>query len=75
MYRESCRNYKQALEQAKSEYHKAQIDDCEQGKLFQLVDKMMASKSEKILPAHSSAKELADNFSDFFRDKIKKVKS
>ena len=51
VYREACHDYKLALEQTKSEYHKAQIDDCELGKLFQLVDKMMASKPKKILPA------------------------
>ena len=36
---------------------------------------MMASKPKKILPAHDSAKELADNFSNFFREKITKVKN
>ena len=75
VYREACRDYKLALEQAKLEYRKAQIDDFQQGKLFQLVDTMMASKPKKILPAHNSAKELVDIFSNFFREKVTKVKN
>ncbi len=35
---------------------------------------MLAAKPAKVLPAHDSEKDLAENFSQFFSDKVKEVK-
>ena len=74
MYQEECHQYKRALDQAKTDYHKAQVSDCEQGKLFHVIDKLSAAKPAKVLPSHDSAHDLAGDFSMFFNDKIRKVK-
>jgi hypothetical protein len=74
MYHEECQQYKSALDKAKTDYHKAQISDCEQGKLFRVINKMSAAKPMKVLPSHESANDLASDFSKFFHEKIRKVK-
>ena len=75
LYQEECHKYKEALETAKTDHHRAQIKDCEQGKLFQLVDKLSVAKAAKVLPLHESARNLACEFSTFFNEKITKVKA
>ncbi len=75
--RDVCVAYKQSLEQAKdwtSSFpgHRSQIENCKQGKLFHL--RILAAKPALVLPAHDSEKQVPENFSQFFSDKVKKVK-
>ena len=74
LYHEECRKYNSSLEKSKTDYHRAQVSDCEQGKLFNFIDKLSAAKPAKILPLHDSASDLAHQFSEFFCEKTKKVR-
>ena len=74
MYQEECCQNKIVLDKANTDYHKAQVSECEQGKLFCVIEKMSAAKPAKVLPSHESAHDLAGDFSMFFDNKIRKVK-
>jgi hypothetical protein len=74
IYHDECKRYKDLLEKSKTAYHKSQVDECDQGKLFQLIDSFVSSANKKVLPTHESSEDLACQFSEFFNDKIKRVK-
>ena len=63
---EECRKYKSSLEKTKTDYHRAQVTD--------FIDKLSAAKLAKVLPLYESASDLACIFSEFFQEKIQKVK-
>ena len=54
VFREECIKYKQALTEAKSEYHRSQIAECDSRQLFRLVNKLSVYKPSKALPSHDS---------------------
>ena len=74
IYREQCKKYSAMLEEAKSNYHKLQLKDCDQKQLFRKVDKMCSAGSDKTLPSHDNAAKLTNEFAEFFADKIGKVR-
>ena len=55
------------------DYHKAQVSDCGQGKLFHVIDKLSAAKPAKVPPSHDFAHVLAGDFSMFFNENNRKV--
>ena len=65
IYTEQCNKYRQMLEQAKSDYHRAQIAECNDRQLFKLVDRLSKPASAPVLPDQKCKKELANDFSDF----------
>ena len=73
VFREECIKYKQALTEAKSEYHRSQIAECDSRQLFRLVNKLSVYKPSKALPSYDSKKTLANRFSKFFDEKIRKI--
>ena len=68
--------YHRLLDKAKTEYHKSSFKDCSTRELFQKFQKLSTSSSEKILPTTEGISncQLAENFSEFFKDKIKKIR-
>ncbi|XP_072015955.1 uncharacterized protein [Amphiura filiformis] len=65
-YRDQCKKYSAKLEEAKSNYHKLQLKDCDQKQLFRQVDKMCSTGSNRTLPSHDSTEKLANDFAEFF---------
>ncbi|XP_071959538.1 uncharacterized protein [Antedon mediterranea] len=74
LYHSECNTYKQLLEKSKTDFHRCQVSKCEQGKLFNLIDNLTSANHKQILPLHESSDDMACQFSEFFRDKIHKVK-
>ena len=74
-FREQCRHYKNVLDGAKTDYHCAQISACDTRQMFKLVNKLTVYKPAKALPSHSSKKDLANRFSKFFDQKIRRIRN
>ena len=74
MYRERCRIYTDALNSAKRDYYKAKISGSDQNQLFRLIDGLFKVKSVPPLPSHKCPKTLAEDFSNFFHNKIRLLK-
>ena len=70
LYQDSCQKYKDLLDAAKSGYHRSKLSDCGQRQLFRVVDNMCSASSAKVLPTRESAEDLANEFVNFFRNKI-----
>ena len=51
------------------------LSNLDHRQLFREVDKLSSSKSVKLLPPHESDEQLANDFVDFFREKIERVKN
>ena len=62
------------LEDAKTEYHRAQIADCNSKQLFRTIDKLCGFKANSTLPS-GDAQNIADDFGDYFSGKITKLRS
>ena len=73
-FRDQCRQYKKDLDNAKTEYHCAQISACDTRQLFRLVNQLSVHKPSKELPSHNSKKDLANRFSKFFNQKIRNIR-
>ena len=74
IYKTECKKYLELIDNAKSKHHESQFQNCDQKQLFKAVDKLCSGSSEKILPSHVDAEQLANDFATFFEDKIKKVR-
>ena len=60
----------------KHTHHCAQIAACDTRQMFKLVSRLTVYKIAKALPSsHSSKKDLANRFSKFFDQKIKKIRN
>ena len=66
---------KMALEKQRN-YFTKRIDDAGscQKTLFKLANDLLDKSSERVLPTHSDPKELANNFNDFYINKVQKIK-
>ena len=42
--------------------------------LFKVANELLGKKQEQILPIHADAKELADEFNNYYINKIKKIR-
>jgi hypothetical protein len=73
LYQEQCRRYKDLLDAAKTSYHRSQLADCDHRQLFRAVDKLCSANTSKKLPSHDDSAQLANDFANFFVDKIDKV--
>ena len=74
MYREHCRLYTDAIKSAKMNYYKAKISESDQRQLFSLIDALFKVKTVPPLTSHESTKRLAEDFTDFFANKIQDLK-
>ncbi|XP_072041159.1 uncharacterized protein [Amphiura filiformis] len=73
-FRNQCRQYKKDLDNAKTEYHCAQISACDTRQMFKLVNQLSVHKPSKALPSHNSKKNLANRFSEYFDQKIRNIR-
>jgi hypothetical protein len=60
----------------KTAYYHNEIERCngDQKQLYKLVNKMTRGHQERPLPEHNSKQELADNFGEFFKDKVDNIR-
>jgi hypothetical protein len=64
------------IKSAKESYYSQMIADSnDQKTLFKVVEKITHKKSETILPEHTSPQQLANQFGEFFTEKIKKIRT
>ena len=64
------------LDNAKSEYVRSTIENNihDERYLFKTLNKVMHRKRENPMPDHASPKALANEFSDYFRSKVSKIR-
>ena len=73
-FRDQCQQYKKDLDKAKTEYHCDKVSACDSRQLFQLVNQLSVFKPSKALPSHTSKRALANRFSKYFDQKIRKIR-
>ena len=74
LYRDKCDEYTAALNVAKSQYYKANISQCNNQQLFQMIDGLFQVNNTTPLPTHTSLPHLAEEFSSIFQTKIQKLR-
>ena len=70
------KKYRRMLFEAKTACYSKQVNDCRgdiKG-LYKMVNTLMGTSSDNPLPNHTSEKDLAEEFADFFMDKIQKIR-
>ena len=75
-YVDQCIRVKNTISKAKMEYYSSLVQDAgtDSGRLFQIVNRFLHRKPEKLYPAFDSSTRLANQFAHFFNDKISKIK-
>jgi hypothetical protein len=76
VYKEECHKVRRLCRAAKQEYYKSKIEECgtDQKKLFRVTEELMHAANEAVLPSHSSPQALAEQFVEFFDEKISKIR-
>ena len=74
--RNHCAHMNKLLKEARIRYYSEKIESCgrDAKTLFNVTKKLLGREEETILPSTDSSKELAQKFSDFFIDKINKIR-
>ena len=70
------KKYRKMLFEAKTACYSKQVKDCRgdiKG-MYKMVNTLMGTYSDNPLPNHTSDKDLAEEFADFFMDKIQKIR-
>ena len=77
IYRSQCAIVNKMLKQARKNFYSDKIESCgrDQKALFKVTKSLLGRKEEVVLPNSSSAKDLAQNFSDFFINKIDGIRT
>ncbi|XP_038062322.1 uncharacterized protein LOC119732790 [Patiria miniata] len=70
---EQIYRYNRMITQAKTEYHRTQLADCDSQQLFRKVDKLCTPKSSRTLPPENEPESLVDRFSQFFSNKTQTI--
>ena len=70
------KKYRKMLFEAKTACYSKQVKDCRGDikELYKMVNTLMGTSSDNPLPNHTSNKDLAEEFADFFMDKIQKIR-
>nr|XP_054755564.1 uncharacterized protein LOC129261530 [Lytechinus pictus] len=71
----SLTDYQCVLKKAKCAYHREIIAGSNSKELFKVVHDLTVEQSDQLLPSHSSKDELCQRFSDYFNDKISKLRA
>jgi hypothetical protein len=76
VYTQQCIVVNRTISAAKTNYYKDMINDCgsDQGELFKKIDRMFKMPVEGKYPTCASSEQLANNFADFFDNKIDSIK-
>ena len=77
IYRNQCATVNKMLKQTRINFYSDKVESCgrDQKSLFKVTKNLLGKQEEIILPASPSAKELAQDFSDFFINKIDLIRS
>ena len=76
IFRGKCHFYKEQLDSAKTQFYCDKFSNCDDRKLFQMVNNLsMPNVGGTISPESRSKQLLANNFSLFFQEKIKRLHS
>ncbi len=59
-------------DKAKQDYYKNELDGADSKSVFKTVNKLL-NKNKKVLPVHSNASDLANEFGSFFANKVAKI--
>ena len=75
-YADQCILVKNTISEAKMEYYSSLVQDAgtDSGQVFQIINRLLHRKPEKLYPAFDSSTRLANQFAHFFNDKIFKIK-
>ena len=73
LYQEQCKAYQDLIEQSKCHHYQTKIAESDDKDLFRCVNKLCSPSSGHILPEHTCAKTLANNFGVFFHEKVKTI--
>ena len=75
LFKEACTNYERARTRAKKEYYTNKVIDSmnDQSTIFAMVNKLLHQSSGSPLPSYNSASTLAEEFAEFFDNKIVKI--
>ena len=76
IYKNECHRVKRLCRKAKQDYYQSKVSDCgsDQKKLFRITEELMHAAKEAVLPSHSDPQDLADQFANFFDEKIEKIR-
>ena len=74
IFKDLSNKYNLAIKHAKESFHRKQFADCDSRNLFKKFTKLSTPSQSKSLPSDSSDDVLANRFSRFFSDKIKRIK-
>ncbi|XP_052791884.1 uncharacterized protein LOC128226025 [Mya arenaria] len=76
IYRQHCSEVNKLLKQSRIDYYTSQITQCgnDYKKLFKVTNTLLGKSNEVTLPSHSSPEQMAQDFSDFFVNKIEKIR-
>lgn len=76
MYKQQCAVVTKSLHQTRKDFYCAKIMECDQDqkRIFKLAKHLMGERDGAILPHHTSAKDLAEGFSVFFKQKIATIR-
>ena len=75
LYKKECEAYYNMLFEAKSKYLKCEIKESNTKQLFEVVKRLSTPNRSAALPDHSSDEDLANNFGEFFENKISLIVS
>ena len=76
MYIEQKQQVQDLMSVAKKEYYNGKVEECkgDQAKLFKITESLLHLKGKNILPNHASLLDLANDFNNFFKNKITKIR-
>lgn len=74
-FRDACKSYRRALNDAKRSFHNDRICESDSKQLFRIVDSLTNPDRDRVLPTAQSPTHLANDFADFFDDKIRKIRN
>ena len=76
LYCKQRQHVQSLIKKAKTDYHSRQVEDCgkDTKQLFKVVNKLLNRKQSSPLPDHRCDKDLANQFSKFFTDKIANIR-
>ena len=77
LYRAAHKEYVSICEQAKKGFYQSKIDESkgDPKTVYRIADKLMSKNDSLILPSHTDTQELAESFSEYFDDKIAKIRT
>ena len=73
-FHEQTQKYNNFLEKTKTDYYRTKIQNSDQNQLFRLINNMFKLKPSA-LPSHQSSQQLAEDFNDFFINKISDIRA